>query len=135
MSSKRIALKCRWISTPEDEILRREAAAVAGLDVNDLPQSRVLSGAVKGLYGLLKNENTGYIPAAKLVVACKLFDDHITVEEIRQTLEAVEGEHVLTERRLYYWVVLMFGDCNEEDFFDGLTELAQAAKSIRGVPF
>ena len=37
--------------------------------------------------------------AAKLVVTCKLFDDQIPVEGIRQTLEAVEGEHCLTERR------------------------------------
>ena len=58
---------------------------------------------------------------------CEIYDDRVPVEGIRDTLAAVDGHNALTERELYHWVILMFGDCSEEEFFSGANEFGTAA--------
>jgi len=51
-----------------------------------------------------------------LTVACKLFDASIDTAGISSSVAAVGvlGE-TLCHRDFYFWIVFMFGDCNQED--------------------
>ena len=112
---------------PQDFALRQESAEIAGIDVNQLPEAKLLKGVVRWIFELLDDHRTGKITAAKLIRVCEIYDDRVPVEGIRDTLAAVDGHNSLTERELYHWVVLMFGDCSEEEFFSGANEFGAAA--------
>ena len=95
----------------------------------------MLAGVVKWLFALLCDDMTGSISAAKMIVACKLFDDRIPIEGLDETLKVVDAADGVTERKLYHWVVLMFGDCSPDEFLSGIDELGEAAKTLQGLHF
>jgi len=108
---------------------------ITGCDLESLPSAQVLDGVVKWLYTLLSDDKGGTISAAKMIVACKLFDDRIPVEGLDETLKVVDGVGGLTERKLYHWLVLMFGDCSVDEFLKGVDEIGEAAKTLHGLSF
>ena len=112
---------------PQDHALRQEAADIAGIDVGLLPEAKLLKGVVRWIYELLCDKGSGEIKANKLIRVCEIYDDRVPVEGIRDTLAAVDGVNSLTENKLYHWVILMFGDCSEDEFFSGANEFGTAA--------
>lgn len=117
------------IVSSEDDALRQEAANIAGINVSTLPEAQTLKGFVTRLFYLLNEE--GMIPGAKVIEICKMYDDRAPAEAIRASIESVGGSNGLTERKLYLWIIHMFGDCSEEEFYSGVTELIGAASNFR----
>jgi len=101
---------------PADLALRQEAADIISMDVESLPPARELRKAVSWLFKVLEEDGAGVIMASKLILACKVFDEEIPVSAFEETLAVVDAIETLSERKLYYWVVLMFGDCTGDDF-------------------
>lgn len=115
--------------------LRQEAAKIADIDADSLPGAKDLKEMVDWLFHLLVEEKGGKVTAAKMIVCMKVFDDQIPISVVNDTLLAVEAMDTLDARRLYHWVVLMFGDCSEEEFLSNVLEFGEAAKTIRGLKF
>jgi len=117
-----------------DEELRQEAADLAGVHVDMLPNARILRSSVQNL---LKQLNDGVTPryhsinltAEKLASTCKLYDSRLSMEVIEDSIKAagMKLTDTLTERALYHWIVLMFGDCFETEFIMGIQEFGAAA--------
>ena len=118
---------------PKDEELRREAAEVAGVDVETLPKTPVLAMVVKWLFSLLVEEKGGLVAAGKIKQVCTVFDEQVPMEGIDDTLAVVDADAKgLNERQLYVWVVLMFGDCTREEFQEGVNAFGEAASKVKG---
>jgi len=121
----------------DDELLREEAANMTGVELDLLPRAKLLRDVVGYLYSLLMAEvpegrGVG-LSAAKLVVACKLYDKEIPLEALAGTFEAVGVTDSLTERAFYCWIVLMFGECTESEFLSGAHEFGLACENVRGL--
>jgi len=112
-----------------DIALRTEAADLAGIDCSKLPPIPLLKSTVKHLHGILASERTGKIQAEDLIRACMIYDDRVPLEGIQDTFAAVEGENGMDEKRFYLWLILMFGDCSEDEFISGTAEFGEAAES------
>ena len=68
-------------------------------------------------------------------MACEFFDDRIPIEAFDDTLAAVDALESLDKRKLCHWCVLMFGDCERNEFLNSVVRFGEAAKSIRGLRF
>jgi len=121
--------------TREDIELRRKAAQIADIDEAGLPNVQDLKGVTHWLFGVLAREGDTEISAAKLIVACKLFDDRVPISAFDDTLAAVDARESLDRVKLMNWLVLMFGDCDPNEFLNSVVRFGEAAKSIRGLRF
>ena len=117
--------------------LRKEAAELAGVDVDSLPSGAVISGLVEYIFMLLsehdviQGEGLGVrmIKCRKLEEVCRVYDGSIPLEALIETFKTVGGSHGMDHKTLYFWIVLMFCDCGVEGFLCGVDEFAEAAKS------
>lgn len=74
--------------------------------------------------------------SAKMVVVCRLYDENIPVKAVEETLAVVDLDKTgLDVDSLYNWVCLMFGDCEEVEFIEGVSALGDAASSVAGMDF
>ena len=65
-----------------------------------------------------------------MVDICKIYDERAPSEAILASIESVGGIDGLSKRKLYLWIIHMFGDCSESEFYSGVTELVNAAGTI-----
>ena len=117
------------------EILRQEAAEIAGLDAATLPPAKLLNGVVRWLFSLLADDRDGRIPSKSIVEACRVYDDRLELGGVVDSLEAVGATDRLTERDLYHWIVLMFGECSEDEFVGGVNDFGEAARQVKAARF
>jgi len=115
---------------PPPDVMRREAAKLTGLVETALPSAKLLSGTSRWLFSMLKNPDDGYVHAEKVMEACLMYDDSVSEDGIIGTLESIEASEKLTEIDLYNWIVLMFGDCSEDEFIGGATDFGEAARLV-----
>ena len=110
---------------------------MTGVELDLLPRAKLLRDVVSYLYSLLVTEVPegigGGLSAAKLVVACKLYDTEVPWRPWWGTFEAVGVTDSLTERAFYCWIVLMFGECTESEFLSGAHEFGLACENVRGL--
>jgi len=119
----------------EDE-RRSDAALIAGIPESNLPSAELLASTVRCFFAQLASNGVERITAAKMVVVCRLYDERIPVAAIDEVLLAVDPDQLgLHEDSLYIWTCLMFGDCKEQEFLNGVKALGEAAESVRGMDF
>jgi len=121
------------VASPAQMALHREAAEMAGVDVNWLPNAALVQNVVRWIFGLLQQD--GFVHKTSLTVACKLFDYHIKTADLQRSLEAVSippEMQLVPERSLYHWLVFMFCECTEEEFLSGANEFGKAAQQVKG---
>lgn len=125
-----------WGVGPEAIKLRKQAANVAGVDVESLPSCAQLSGLVEYLFMLLASHvTTGglskrVVTTFNLQRVCQRYDSNIPIEALHETFKAVGGLQGLDHTALYLWVAMMWSDCGVEGFLTGVDQFAEVAKSM-----
>jgi len=115
----------------EMEVLRQEAAEISGLDIETLPPAKLLNGMVRWLFSLLADDRDAKIPSKSLVEACRCYDERLELASVIDSLEAVGATDRLSERDLYHWIVLMFGECSEDEFVGGVNDFGEACRNVK----
>ena len=59
------------------------------IDIEDLPDWRLLEEVATKLFSLFDGEANGYVSREEVVDACLLYDDHVRVDEIEDTFKAI----------------------------------------------
>ena len=118
-------------------------AEICGIEIEDLPDWKLLEEVATKLFGLLDGDGNGYVSREEVVDACLLYDERVPVDGIEDTFEAivsfcpavdyeVAGEG-LDYDQFYMWCVLMFGDCSSNEFVQGTREFATSLETQLGV--
>lgn len=115
--------------------IRQAAACFAGVDASMLPSPRDLQHAIDWLFALLEPVPDGpgsmSVATATVLVVCKIYDEGTPVAAFDDTLKAVGAQETVTARQFYHWIVLMFGDCKEDEFITGVVKFGEAAKQMK----
>ena len=115
---------------PSPEKLRQEAAELAGYSLDTLPSAKLLDGTVRWLFSLLEDKD-GSVHRDRILAASLAYDDRIEEDGILETLEEIGVEKTrLQLREFYNWVILMFGECSEEEFIGGTSDFGDAARAV-----
>ena len=117
---------------------------MACIDYRFLPEARVLGALVKWLFKILtetskeadcSTDGRITVSAAKMMVCTQLFDDSIPVDAVEETVRLVGGQGGFTEKALYMWCVLMFGDAPVKEMLHNLQDLGEASAVVWGMRF
>eukprot|EP00658_Telonema_sp_P-2_P029845 TRINITY_DN22635_c0_g1_i1.p1 TRINITY_DN22635_c0_g1~~TRINITY_DN22635_c0_g1_i1.p1 ORF type:complete len:202 (-),score=34.29 TRINITY_DN22635_c0_g1_i1:91-696(-) len=113
--------------TEHHKKLNNLAADVAGIPEDELPDPALIKAAAHELFELMDADHSGYLSKDELIDSCLMYDDRVPIEGIEDTFYAVEDEIEPDPRGLcfdhfYLWLVLMFGDCTNDEFESGTQE-------------
>merc|ERR1712166_317769 len=114
-----------------DHALAELAAEVSGIPIDQLPDAHLIKAAAKELFELMDADDSQFLSKDELIDACLMYDDRVPIEGIEDTFYAVEDEiepdpQGLTFDHFYLWLVLMFGDCTNDEFESGTQEFKVA---------
>ena len=107
-----------------DHALATLAAEVSGFPMDQLPDAHLIKAAAKELFELMDADDSQFLSKDELIDACLMYDDRVPIEGIEDTFYAVEDEiepdpQGLTFDHFYLWLVLIFGDCTNDEFESG----------------
>ena len=96
--------------------------------VGSLPDVTLPRGIVRWLYHLLGGQLKAPLSIDKVVDVCLAYDEELTVEDVEDSLAAVDVVDMLTEQQFFLWVVLMFTEGTQDDFVHATCEFGSAAQ-------